>query len=67
MNNDELRKMKDKGPYDRNLEQDFSMYDRLPYNRDISLCNYDTLGLISGNIIKYYRYKLVETINTIPA
>jgi len=66
MNTDELRNRKDKGPYDRALEEKISMYDKMPYNRDISLLNYDTLQLISGNIIKYYRCKLKETIYVIP-
>jgi len=65
MNHDELRIRKDKGPYDRALEEKISMYDMMPYNRDISLLNYDTLELISGNIIKYYRCKLNESIYVI--
>lgn len=65
MNNNELRRLKDKGPYDYTLEEKISMYDLMPYNRDNTLCNGDTLGLISGNIIKYYRCKLVETVSII--
>jgi hypothetical protein len=66
MNYNELRSRKDKGPYDSTLEEKISMYDRMPYNWDISLSQYNTLGLISGNIVKYYRYKLVEVIRIIP-
>lgn len=62
MNYDELRKKKDKGPYDSSLEENINMYDNMPYHRDINYCNQDNLGLISGNIIKFYRCKLVETI-----
>jgi hypothetical protein len=31
------------------------MYDKLPYQRDPSLCNRDTLAIVSGNVLKYYR------------
>jgi hypothetical protein len=43
-------------PYDSTLEDNLSMYDRLPYCRDSDLCNKEALALISGNVIKYYHY-----------
>lgn len=44
-----------KRPYEAVLEDNLSMYDRLPYRRDAELCNKSTLALVSGNLIKYYR------------
>lgn len=42
-------------PYDTKLEENISMYDKLPYQRNIDLCNASTLALNSGNLVKYYR------------
>lgn len=61
MNYDDIRKLKDKGPYDMSLEYRIDLYDKLPYVRDINLCNRETICLNSGNIIKYYRYKFIKT------
>lgn len=47
-------------PYDSALEDNLSMYDKLPYQRDANLCNRDSLGLVSGNILKNYRCKMNE-------
>lgn len=59
---EELRRLKDKGPYEELFQaQSYSMYDHLPYKRDINLCGPDNITLVSGNIIKYYRYKLTDT------
>lgn len=55
IDNEEIRKRKDNGPYDKSLEENISMYDKQIYIRDLTLCNTDTLGLVSGNVIKYYR------------
>ncbi|MGB8453278.1 MAG: hypothetical protein WCD89_13235 [Anaerocolumna sp.] len=66
MNGEELRKRKDKGPYEHLMDNRFSMYDKTPYMRDITLCGTDTLNLISGNIIKFYRCKIVESFNIMP-
>lgn len=46
--------------YDKSLEENLTMYDEMPYIRDDSLCNRSTVRLVSGNIIKYYRYNLVD-------
>lgn len=43
------------GPYDSTIEDHLTMYDSLPYARDISLRGSDVIALKSGNIIKYYR------------
>ena len=42
-------------PYDTSLENNFSMYDKLPYQRNAELCNASTIRLNSGNLLKYYR------------
>lgn len=47
-------------PYDSALEDNLSMYDKLPYQRDSNLCNREALALVSGNVLKYYRCKTSE-------
>ncbi len=42
-------------PYDTSLENNSSMYDKLPYQRNTDLCNASTIQLNSGNLLKYYR------------
>lgn len=42
-------------PYDTKLEDNISMYDKLPYKRNEDLCNMHTLSLNSGNLVKFYR------------
>lgn len=44
-----------KQPYDKTLEENMSMYDKLPYKRDEEMCNASTLCMTSGNLVKYYR------------
>ncbi len=61
MNMEELRSRKDRGPYDTALENNFDMYDRMPYIRDIEICRNEHIGMISGNIIKYYRCRITQT------
>ncbi len=46
-----------KRPYDKTLEYNISMYDKLPYKRDSERCNASTLALVSGNLVKYYYCK----------
>jgi hypothetical protein len=66
MDYEEIRRMKDKGPYDSFLEDKRSMYDDMPYYRDINVCTAENIGLISGNVLKYYRYKVTDTFFIIP-
>jgi hypothetical protein len=63
---DELRRKKDSGPYDASLENNFSLYDNLPYYRDISICNQSNICLISGNVIKYYRCNVIGDFQIVP-
>ena len=44
-----------KQPYDATLEENMSMYDKLPYKRNEDMCNASTLALVSGNLVKFYR------------
>lgn len=60
MNLNELRSRKDSGPYDTALENNFIMYDNLPYVRDVTICNKEYCEHMGGNIIKYYRCKLLD-------
>lgn len=66
MNYDELRKLRDKGPYDQSLELRMDMYDNVPYERDTSLCNKENLTYRNGNIIKFYSYKFMDSYFMIP-
>ncbi len=48
-------------PFDSSLNEDYSMYDKLPYEKDIDLCGPDKIALESGNIIKFYQCKMDDT------
>ena len=50
-----------KQPYDTTLEENMSMYDKLPYKRNAEMCNASTLAIESGNLVKYYRCAPAET------
>ncbi|MDK2808085.1 MAG: hypothetical protein PWP24_819 [Clostridiales bacterium] len=56
---DNKRKLR---PFDAASHDDFSMYNKLPYYRDINLCTEDTITLVTGNVIKYFQYQLLETL-----
>ncbi len=42
-------------PFDHTLSENFSMYQSLPYTRDITLITEHSIRLESGNVYKYYR------------
>jgi hypothetical protein len=65
LNSDELRKLRDKGPYMNIMSGNFAMYDNVMYQRDINICGPETLVLQSGNIIKYYRCNQIETFQIV--
>ncbi|MFW5672898.1 MAG: hypothetical protein ACOCM8_11560, partial [Acetivibrio ethanolgignens] len=48
-------------PFDSSVNGDFSMYDKLPYKKDIDLCGPDKIAMESGNVIKFFRYTLKDT------
>lgn len=61
MNSDEIRRRNGKGPYfELTLDDKKQMYDKLPYVRDINLCNKESIRHISGNIIKFYQYNVTN-------
>ncbi|HEX3020862.1 MAG TPA: hypothetical protein VHP81_00525 [Lachnospiraceae bacterium] len=47
-------------PFDTTLFDDLSMYDKMPYKSSYDFCNKGTIGLRSGNLLKYYRVKVNE-------
>ena len=53
--------------YDTSLEEKFSIYDKMPYERDWGLCGFDSVKLHSGNVVKYYSYKQKENNFLVPA
>jgi hypothetical protein len=66
MNYDELRKLRDKGPYDQSMELRMDMYDNIPYERDASFCNIENLTYGNSSIIKFYNYNVADTYYLIP-
>ena len=48
--------------FDRKYEAASVFYDNLQYVRDYDLCNWTPLRMVSGNIIKYYQYKLDKPV-----
>ncbi len=65
MDNKELRMRKDKGPYDKSYEDNYSLYNNIPYTMDTNICNMNTHVLISGNLIKYNHYILSDRLSII--
>ena len=47
-------------PFDITFGVNASMYDNMPYIRDISLCGEESVRIESGNIYKFYTYALKE-------
>lgn len=43
--------------YDSSLEYVSTLYDNLPYHKDVSLCGEDKIAINSGNLIKYFNCK----------
>ncbi|GEM_PF-1671219 len=61
MDTTELRRRKDKAPYDKSYEYNYYLYDNLPYTMDTNLLNADTHILLSEYLIKHNHYKMSET------
>lgn len=51
-----------KQPYDFSLEDNLSMYDKLPYQRNYDRCNGSMVTLVSGNMIKFFRCTSTEPV-----
>lgn len=47
-------------PYDETMWENWSMYDNVPYVRDLNLRSENNLAMESGNIIKGYRCVMKE-------
>lgn len=48
--------------FDHNCEASSTFYDTLPYVRDYDLCNWTPLRMVSGNIIKFYQYRMDKPV-----
>jgi len=48
-------------PFDAANHDDFSMYNKLPYYRDIDLCTQEMITFVTGNVIKYFQYNVQDT------
>lgn len=48
--------------YDRTDMSHDGFYYHFPYEKDYDLCNWRPLRLYSGNIIKYYQYRLDKPV-----
>lgn len=44
--------------FDYTYEPAVQLYDKLPYSRDVSICNWEKPRKYSGNILKTYQYEL---------
>ena len=48
--------------YDKSYSSNDSFYYKLPYNKDFDLCNWNPMRMYSGNVIKFYQYKLEQPV-----
>lgn len=55
---DENVLIKELSLFDRSYEPSVTLYDHLPYTRDVSFCTYTPNVYTTGNIIKFYQYRL---------
>lgn len=44
--------------FDHTYEPQIQMYDKLPYRRDLDVCDWKQPRLVSGNIVKFFQYEL---------
>lgn len=44
--------------FDHTYEPQVEMYDKLPYARDIDVCDWKKPRMSSGNIVKFFQYEL---------
>lgn len=43
--------------YDSSLEENITLYDHLPYERNLAVCGNDCIRMYSGNVLKYATYR----------
>lgn len=48
--------------YDVGKDANNEFYNNLPYKKDYDLCNWKPLRVYSGNIIKFYQYRMDKPI-----
>ena len=48
--------------YDKSYGSNDSFYYNLPYKKDFDLCNWNPMRMYSGNIIKFYQYRLEQPV-----
>ena len=48
--------------YDKSYSSNDSFYYKLPYKKDFDLCNWNPMRMYSGNVIKFYQYKLDQPV-----
>ena len=48
--------------YDVGIDSHNAFYNNLPYVKDYDLCNWRPLRMLSGNIIKFYQYRLDKPV-----
>lgn len=53
---------KELSTYDREFGKNSNFYYTRPYERDFDSCNWSPLREYSGNVIKYYQYKLDKPV-----
>lgn len=44
--------------FDHTYEPQIEMYDKLPYARDIEVCDWKSPRMMSGNVVKFFQYEL---------
>ncbi|MDO5294586.1 MAG: hypothetical protein Q4F05_17765 [bacterium] len=52
--------MKKAARYDASLEKQVTIYDQLPYQRNLAICGNDCIRTFSGNVVKYAMYQEQE-------
>ena len=48
--------------YDKSFHSNDSFYYNLHYKKDYNHCNWNPLRMYSGNIIKFYQYRLDQPV-----
>lgn len=42
-------------PFDITIGENFRVYDSFEYERDLALCDFESIRMYSGNVYKYYQ------------
>lgn len=48
--------------YDSSYSTNDSFYYNLPYKKDYDLCNWRPMRMQSGNVIKFYQYRMEQPV-----